>query len=198
VQVCPTGIDIRDGLQLECVSCTACIDACDAVMERIGKPRGLVRYDSLAGLARRPKRVWRTRVVLYLALMLVAVTLLTTRVAGRDVVGLSVTRAPGIPYLVQADGRVRNLFTLHLSNTDASVRTVTVELEGPESAELLVPGQPFEVPSGGRVTAEVFVLIPQELIGTAQTAITFRVMENGQVLSQAGAVLLGPVRGRRE
>ncbi|HEY8992114.1 MAG TPA: cytochrome c oxidase accessory protein CcoG, partial [Luteolibacter sp.] len=68
VNVCPTGIDIRNGLQMECIGCTACIDACDSVMTKIGRPKGLIRYDSLNGLNGKPRRWWRPRVMAYTVL----------------------------------------------------------------------------------------------------------------------------------
>lgn len=193
VQVCPTGIDIRHGLQLECVSCTACIDACDTVMERIGRPRGLIRYDSLAGLARQPKRIIRSRVVLYSMVLLALCSVFAVRLMGRDVIELSVTRAPGLPYLAQDDGLVRNLFVVHVTNTDARERIVTIEVSGPGNLSVIVPGQPFHVASGGRVSSEVFVLLPALQITTAENPLQFRLVADGETVSVATAVFLGPV-----
>ncbi len=193
VQVCPTGIDIRAGLQLECVSCTACIDACDTVMTRLGKPRGLIRYDSLAGLAKQPKRTLRARVVLYTLVLLALVGVFTARLVGREIIELSVARSPGVPYLVQDNGLVRNLFHLHVTNTDAAARTITIALDGPQGAELLVPGQPFTVKAGERISAEAFVLLPRKRISTAETPIAFRLLEHGALLSAGQTVFLGPI-----
>ena len=190
VQVCPTGIDIRAGLQLECVSCTACIDACDTVMTRLGKPRGLIRYDSLAGLARQPKRTLRARVVLYMLVLLALLGVFTARLVGREIIELSVARSPGVPYLVQDNGLVRNLFHLHVTNTDAAARTITIALDGPEGAELLVPGQPFTVKAGERISAEAFVLLPRKRIHSAETPIAFRLLEHGALLSAGQTVFL--------
>jgi cytochrome c oxidase accessory protein FixG len=193
VQVCPTGIDIRDGLQLECVSCTACIDACDAVMERVGRPRGLIRYDSLAGLARKPRKILRGRVVVYSVILLALLSVFTTRLLSRDIVSLAVARAPGIPYLMQDDGRVRNLFSLRITNTDAQPHTMRIELDGAPDMELLVPGQPFTVNAGQRVAAEAFVMRRADHMTTAETKMIFRIVEDGVTRSQADAVFLGPV-----
>jgi cytochrome c oxidase accessory protein FixG len=193
VQVCPTGIDIRHGLQLECVSCTACIDACDTVMERIGRPRGLIRYDSLAGLARHPKKVIRSRVVLYSVVMLALLSVFAVRLIGREVIELSVTRAPGVPYLVQDDGRVRNLFVVHVTNTDARERTVSVEVTGPDNLSVIVPDQPFHLASGGHRSSEVFVTLPAAQIMSAEIPLHFRVVADFETVSEARAVFLGPL-----
>ncbi|HEY3296389.1 MAG TPA: cytochrome c oxidase accessory protein CcoG [bacterium] len=193
VQVCPTGIDIRDGLQLECISCTACIDACDTVMDRIGKPRGLVRYDSLAGIARKPRRVIRARVLLYAVVMAVLLVGFITRLSSREAVALTVARAPGLPYLAQNDGKVRNTFNLYITNTEAHSETVTVSVIGPAGVDLLVPGQPFEVGGGERINAEAFVMLPAAQIRSSETPLTFRLTQGDNLLSTQPAVFLGPI-----
>jgi cytochrome c oxidase accessory protein FixG len=132
VVVCPTGIDIRDGLQLECIACTACIDACDAIMDRLGRPRGLVRYDSLNGLAGKRRRFFRPRLVLYAALLgggAVAAALAVRRHTDFEA---TLLRAPGAPYVIGA-GTVTNAFDLHLVNKRSSSETFRVALDaGPE------------------------------------------------------------------
>jgi cytochrome c oxidase accessory protein FixG len=193
IQVCPTGIDIRNGLQLECVSCTACIDACDAVMDRIGRPRGLIRYDSLKGLARQPRKVLRARVLLYGVVLLALVTAFSVRLSGRESVSLAVARAPGLPYMVQEDGKVRNTFSLHITNIEAHPEEIRIALQGPVGAVLLVPGQPFNIGAGERTAAEAFVTIPAADITTAETPLTFRLIQGERVLSEAPAVFLGPI-----
>lgn len=196
VQVCPTGIDIRDGLQLECVSCTACIDACDTVMDRISRPRGLIRYDSLAGLRGQPRRVIRQRVVVYSAVMMLLLGIFATRVMSRDAVELSVARAPGLPYLAQDDGRVRNQFALNVTNTEPVERRVTIKVDGPAGIECIVPGQPLELAAGGRLRADAFVLCPESQIVSSETPIVFRLISDEVELSRAEAIFLGPVKRR--
>jgi cytochrome c oxidase accessory protein FixG len=115
VRVCPTGIDIRRGLQFECIGCAACIDACDAVMNRLGRVGGLVRYDSLAGLAGRKTRWLRPRTALYAALLLVGASVAGWGLSGVRPAVLSVTRMVGAPYYVDA-GRVRNQFLVRIVN----------------------------------------------------------------------------------
>lgn len=126
VRVCPTGIDIRQGLQLECIGCAACVDACDEVMRRLGRAPGLVRYDSVAGLAGRERRWWRPRLAVYAVLMTAgaaaaAAALLTVRPL---LVGAS--RLVGAPYYVDG-GVVRDQFLVRLTNKRN--RPVSVRLE---------------------------------------------------------------------
>jgi polyferredoxin len=84
VQTCPTGIDIRDGLQMECIHCTQCADACDAIMDQVGKPRGLIRYASRATLEGRPRHLVRPRVVLYPAALALFLGLFAYNLSARD------------------------------------------------------------------------------------------------------------------
>jgi cytochrome c oxidase accessory protein FixG len=198
VQVCPAGIDIRDGLQLECVNCVACIDACDSVMDKISRPRGLIRYDSLAGLERKSRKTLRPRVVLYVVVLAVLLTMFTLRLAGREIVNLTIVRPPGTPYLVQEDEMVRNRYTLNITNTDAVSRKVTVELNGKTDMQLLVPGQPFELKSGERISAEAYVLWKEDRISESSTPLEIKLMGNGQVLSTATAMFLGPIHDSEE
>ncbi|MBP1653492.1 MAG: cbb3-type cytochrome c oxidase accessory protein CcoG, partial [Bacteroidetes bacterium] len=92
VEVCPTGIDIRNGTQLECVNCTACIDACDNVMDKIGKPRGLVRYDSAEAIATGMSRLWTPRVIGYSVVLLLLAIVLSVLLVNRSEVDVTVLR----------------------------------------------------------------------------------------------------------
>lgn len=129
VQVCPTGIDIRQGLQIECIGCSACIDACDTVMDKIGRPRGLIRYDSANGLAGKATRWVRPRIILYTGLMLLGAAALTAGLTTLKPVTISLTRLPGIPYVVSG-GDVRNEFLLRVLNKRNQPVTFELTIEG--------------------------------------------------------------------
>jgi cytochrome c oxidase accessory protein FixG len=115
VQVCPTGIDIRQGLQLECIGCTACIDACDDVMTRLHRPRGLIRYDSQKAFTGQRTRWIRPRTILYGVLLAIGAGVAGTTLATIRPANLNITRIVGAPYVVDA-GSVRNQFFLRLVN----------------------------------------------------------------------------------
>jgi cytochrome c oxidase accessory protein FixG len=115
VQVCPTGIDIRQGLQMECVGCTACIDACDDVMDKVKRPRGLIRYDSLNGFAGKATRWLRPRTFVYFGLFMVGAGVSTWALSTIQPGSLGVTRMQGAPYYVDA-AYVRNQFMIRLIN----------------------------------------------------------------------------------
>lgn len=193
VQVCPAGIDIRNGLQLECIQCTACIDACDTVMAKIGRPLGLVRYDSLAGIEHKKHKFVRPRVLLYLAVFAILGTMFAFRLSAREIVDFAIVRPAGTPYLVQDDGLVRDMFQMHFTNTDARTRTVTVKLVSPIPAQLMVLGEPIQLVPGERIKAEAFVMVAKEHIKASATPMEFKLMDGTEEIGTASAKFLGPV-----
>jgi cytochrome c oxidase accessory protein FixG len=158
VAVCPTGIDIRAGLQIECIGCAACIDACDEIMVRIGRPRGLIRYDSGSGLAGGRRRIWRPRFVLYALLGAGIVTAAGFAVGSHTSFEANLLRAPGMPFSVQA-GRVRNSFDLHLVNKSDSPGRFTVTPEVASGIEIALPYREVELGSGESTNVALFAEI---------------------------------------
>jgi cytochrome c oxidase accessory protein FixG len=138
VVVCPTGIDIRNGLQLDCVACTACIDACDDVMGRLGRERGLIRYDSQNGLAGKPKRIARPRLYLYTAMLVVGAVVAGFAARSRTDFEMNVLRPKGAPYVVE-NGRITNTFEIHLVNKRGESSAFDVYVDGPSELVPIVP-----------------------------------------------------------
>lgn len=143
VVVCPTGIDIRDGLQLDCIACTACIDACDEVMDKVGQPRGLVRYDSLRGLRGEAKRIVRPRILVYTALLAVGVVVASVAFRHREPFEANLLRLPGPPY-TREGAVVRNGFEVHLVNKTSRTTTFTLTPR-PEAAGGASAGEATEL-----------------------------------------------------
>jgi cytochrome c oxidase accessory protein FixG len=129
VVVCPTGIDIRNGLQVDCVACTACIDACDDVMDRLQRPRGLVRYASTSALAGNKTRYLRPRVVLYTAFLLVGLVAAAAASGHHQTFEANLLRLPGPPYAF--DGAdIRDGFEVHVVNKSSHEQTYAIRAEG--------------------------------------------------------------------
>ena len=129
VQVCPTGIDIRHGLQLECIGCAACVDACDEVMTKVHRPTGLIRYDSLSGLGGGITRWLRTRTVIYGVLLLIGASVATFAFSTVKPTNFLVYRMSGAAYFVGAD-EVRNQFMVRLVNKRITPAEFFVGTEG--------------------------------------------------------------------
>lgn len=155
VTACPTAIDIRDGLQMECVACAQCADACDRVMDKIGKPRGLIRYASINELDGKKRRVIRPRLLVYAALLTVFAGAFATAIALRKPFEANVLRLPGPPYVLD-EGRIRNGLFVHLVNKSPERRTYWVKAEGPDGAEVKV--EPSQVELGSLESTQVSVV----------------------------------------
>ncbi len=137
VQVCPTGIDIRQGFQIECIGCAGCIDACNAVMDHLGRPRGLVRYDSLKGIKRQPRRILRPRLYLYSALLLAGAGAAAYSFSTLRPIDASVTRMLGRPYYITAE-TVRNQFNVRFINKSEQPQNLHFSLEGAPAGLALI------------------------------------------------------------
>lgn len=139
VQVCPNGIDIRNGWQLECISCEQCADACDAVMAKLGRPGGLVRVDSQRGFRGEARRFLRPRLAAYAIAGLLGVAVSTTTLLMRVPFEANVLRLQGAPFVVDADGAVTNPLMLHLVNKTGGKLPVQVRVEGPAAITATIP-----------------------------------------------------------
>ncbi len=155
VQVCPTGIDIRDGLQYECIACGACIDACDEVMDKMGYARGLVRYTTENALDGRPSRVLRPRVLVYAAILGSLAFAFVWSVATRTPLLVDVLRDRNALYREVADGSVDNVYTLKIMNKDGRAHRYRIVVEGPAGIAPLGGAPVVEVPAQQGATLPV-------------------------------------------
>jgi cytochrome c oxidase accessory protein FixG len=161
VVVCPTGIDIRNGVQMECVACTACIDACDEVMDRLGRPRGLVRYDSQDGLAGKPHHVMRPRIVLYSALLLIGGVVAIVATRKRSDFEANLLRLPGEPYTLEA-ARVTNAMELHVVNKRSTAASYNVEVDPIDGVTTVLPMPRVVIEPLAGVRVPVFLTMERE------------------------------------
>jgi cytochrome c oxidase accessory protein FixG len=197
VAVCPTNIDIRSGMQLECIACTQCIDACDGVMARLGRARNLIGYRSLVSLTgERAVRILRPRVVAYGALLALVSVAFGVAVARRLPMDLYVAHNHETLYSRAADGRVGNSFKLHIQNRDRSERVFAIRV-AEEGFDLVAGVNPIRVPATDEVEAQVFVLAEEDDLPGPAAPIHFvleregpdaaRVVRAARFLAPAGA-----------
>ena len=193
VQVCPTGIDIRQGLQMECIGCAACIDACDTVMDKLGRERGLIRYDSMNGLAGKATRWIRPRIILYTALMLAGAFAMTAALSTIRPATLSLTRMTGIPYVVD-QGIVRNQYLVRVLNKRNAPVHFRVEVSGgPRGLRLNGTEEGISVPALGETLRPVVVTIPRDEF-LQNVPLRFRIVsDDGGTAIEKSMPFLGPV-----
>jgi len=197
VVTCPTGIDIREGLQMECIHCTQCMDACDSIMDRVGRPRGLIRYSSRDELAGAPRRILRPRVVLYPVLLVLVWGGLVFALTHRAPADVTVLRGLGSPYSILPSGLVSNQIRVKIVNRDSVDRRYRIDVEradaGPGQAlEMISPENPILVAAGKSATATLFVEAPANAFADGRLAVRFRI---GDGVGWSDAVpyrLLGP------
>jgi cytochrome c oxidase accessory protein FixG len=192
VQVCPTGIDIRQGLQLECIGCTACIDACDEVMEKIHRPKGLIRYDSRHGFEGGRTRWIRPRMVLYTCLALLGAAALTAATSTLKSAAFGLTRVTGVPYLVEG-GVVRNQFLVRVLNKRNTPVTFRVEVSGaPSSCHWTgAEGGIAVAPLGEEIRTLVLTVPRSDLPG--ELPIRIRLVGDSGTILEKPATFLGPI-----
>lgn len=205
VAVCPQGIDIRDGDQLECINCALCIDACDAVMTKVGRPKGLIAYDTHANVERRARkekpvfRLVRLRTVLYAVLMLGVGALMVYQLMHRQTLNVDVIRDRNPPYVRLHDGSIRNDYAVKIINMAARQRHVTIEVEGLPGARLqdaVSDGRLVETTEADAVeNVRVHVIAPAGMVAGPHP-MRFRVidLETGERAETASAFLAGGVQ----
>jgi cytochrome c oxidase accessory protein FixG len=192
VLTCPTGIDIREGLQMECVHCTQCMDACDFVMHRIGKPLGLIRYGSRDELEGKPTRSIRYRVALYPAALALCVGLLVWGLATRSSAEVTMLRGLGAPYTFETDGSVVNQVRIKVMNRGHADRAFHIALGEAPEARLIAPINPFPVAAGTMQTTTVFVVEPRSAFHGGERAVRFTISDGARWSETFPHRLLGP------
>lgn len=193
VQVCPTGIDIRNGTQMECVNCTACIDACDDVMVRIGKPKGLIRYASITSITNGILKLITPRVLGYSVILVALVGLLSFALATRSDVETTILKVPGTLYQ-REPGVITNLYNVEFVNKTFNDLELTIRVESPEFAAIhKADGKAILIPAEGLVKSVYFIKIPESRVTNARTVITLGIYQNGKRIDTVKAKFIGPV-----
>ncbi len=193
VQVCPTGIDIRDGLQIACVSCAACIDVCDEVMGKMGYEKGLISYTTEHNLSGEKTKLVRPRLVGYAAAILIMISLFSYTIFNRTLVELNVIK-DRIPYRENMEGRVENVYLLRIINKDQHAHTYMLEASGLDGLQL-EGKQNFEVQAGEIFSSPVSVSVAPEALGSSANTIEFKIQSvDDQRISRASkSTFIGPV-----
>lgn len=196
VQVCPTGIDIRDGLQYECIACGACIDACDSVMDKMGYPRGLIRYTTDNAMAKQPTRILRPRILIYGVLLLGIISAAGASLVLREPIALDIIKDRNALYLELEDGGIENSYMLKVMNRDVEPHSYRVTVAGLPNIEITTMPAEISVPGGQVANVAARVRVPEGALRGAGADITFtletidgsehKVSEQGRFLGPIG------------
>lgn len=194
VRTCPTGIDIRDGLQMECVACTQCIDACDAIMIGVGKEPGLIRYSSENEIERKPGRgMLRPRTLGYSVVLVALLVALTTLLALRTPFDVDFGRAGTTPFATLPDGSITNRIRVRIQNRTGEPAKYHVDAIEPPGVQVrLVGQQELAVAPGETERIEAWVVVPQDRFTRGKVAAKFRVEDDRNQSQDAEFTLIGP------
>ncbi len=194
VLTCPTGIDIRDGLQMECIHCTQCADACDDIMRKVGRPTGLIRYTSQDALAGRPPRILRTRTILYPIAFTLFFGGFVFALVMRSPADVTLLGAIGAPFRLEADGQVVNQVRVKVANRTHEDREYAITYLDAPGARLIAPENPVRVRAGETVTTSVFVVQPPARFTGGERRVRFRLSDGDDFDHEYAWRLLGPGR----
>ncbi len=198
VQTCPTGIDIRDGLQMECIHCTQCADACDDIMRRVGRPEGLIRYTSRDALEGRKLSLLRPRVILYPAALVITLGAFAWALGARQSAEVTVLRGIGAPFVQEQDGSVANQVRIKVANRSREDRAYGIEVVGAPGATVIAPQNPLHVAGGAMETTSIFVLLPPSEFTGGERRVTVRVSDGEDFSTGIPWRLAGPTTGATE
>lgn len=195
VITCPTGIDIRDGLQMECIHCTQCMDACDSIMGKLGRPKGLIRYTSQDEAAGNPRKgLIRPRVLIYSGILIGMTILLGIGLSNRGTAKLTVLRGLGAPYTTLPGGAISNQLRVKIQNQSNVERAYAIFAVAPFGPRLVAPENPLTVPAGESRTTLIFVNTPPEAFAKADALdISIRIT-SAEFTAQQEWTLLGPAQ----
>ena len=193
VHVCPTGIDIRNGTQLECVNCTACMDACDEVMDKIGRDRELIRYDSYNGVAESRKRIFTPRAIAYSVLLFVLVAINVALLTSRSDVEAVILRTPGMLYQKVDETYISNLYNYQIINKTNEAFPIEFKLISEDGRIRPVGEIPNTIPEK-MVEGAFFIDINKELLDGPKNRIIIEVYSDGKLLDKVKTNFMGPIK----
>ncbi len=194
VHVCPTGIDIRNGTQLECVNCTACIDECDTVMEKIGFPKGLIRYASEDEITKKEPFKITARMKGYIAVLIILTGLLSGMLLLRNDVEARILRLPGQLYEHKENNIISNVFTYKLINkTTKQIDHVSFKLKKHKGTiKLVSTGKEFHVPQQGFAEGTLFIEINESNLNSDKNKLTIDVYSGDKIIETTTVNFLAP------
>lgn len=192
VKVCPTGIDIRNGVQMECVGCTACIDACNHIMDSIDKPRGLIRYASENSIAKGEPLRYTTRMKLYTGLCFLLLAVLSVILLTRKDVDATVIRTAGMLYQERGADSISNLYNIRMVNKTTQDLNIEIRLVDAQGRIQMAGNPIIKMAKEAQAAGTFFVVLPKENIKQRKTMIRLAIFENGKEIAITKTNFLGP------
>jgi cytochrome c oxidase accessory protein FixG len=194
VQVCPTGIDIRNGIQMECVNCTACIDACDEVMVKVDRPKGLIRYASENSIKQGFQKLITGRVKGYILILVILVAAFISLIATRNDIKATITRFPGMTYQEREDGKVTNLYQITLINKTFDTQKVQLKSLAEGMDVEIIGAQELILEPQSKFEGRFFLVRNQEEVRVNQEKVELSLVYQGEEIDQIETNFTAPVK----
>lgn len=193
VDVCPTGIDIRNGTQLECIGCTACIDACDSIMDKMHKPRGLVRYASIDNIEKGNKFKFNFRIFAYSTVLLIILVVISIMLFTRGPIRVSVLRVPGTTFQMQSDSQISNIYQVKFSSRVFEDFSPEIRLLEPQGKIEIIGRKPF-IPGGEVVQSTMLVVLDKNQMSGLKENIKIGVYKDDELIAVQNTTFLGLIK----
>ncbi len=191
VEVCPTGIDIRNGNQLECVNCTACIDACDGVMDKVDKPKGLIRYASEKEISTGIKQTFSVRTIAYSVVLLLLLSFFVTVLVTRSEVEAVILRTPGMLYQEAGKDSVLNLYNIKGVNKTRTEKTISLRIVD-FNADVKMVGGDLRIPAEGKSETVVFIKVAKSDIANQKFKINIEIISDNKIIDHSKVTFIAP------
>lgn len=193
VRVCPTGIDIRNGTQLECTNCTACIDACNHIMTSVNKPKGLIRYASEYTISTGKKLGWTPRMIAYTVILFLLVGVESFLLATRSDIDVTIMRAKGALFTIEDDQHISNLYNIHLINKTTEDLDLQMHINV-DGATVRWVGEKRVAKSNELMEATFFIIVPKSEIKEQKTKLNIEFWQGDRLVGTSKTTFLGPVQ----
>ncbi len=194
VRVCPTGIDIRNGTQLECINCTACIDACNHIMEKVQKPTGLIRYDSENNIAEGKKFKWTGRIIGFSIAQIAIITAITVLLILRSDIGVKLMRSQGLTYQERGTDSLSNLYTIKFENKTSDTMKVNIRLMDAIGVIEMVGHDTVLILPEAQASATFFLVLPKKEIQNRKTNLDVGIYNNNDFIKSSNTTFLAPIK----
>ena len=191
ISVCPTGIDIRNGTQLECINCTACIDQCDSVMKVTGKEPGLIRFDSEHGIQHRKKTIWNVRNRAYSVVLLILFSFFIYTLLSRPVIETTILRTPGLLYQENTDNTISNVYNIKIVNKTHENMPLEIRLIS-HNGEIKMAGSKMDIKDQAMFESTFILFIQKEHLNSDKTEVEFGIFSNNEIIETYKTSFVGP------
>jgi cytochrome c oxidase accessory protein FixG len=199
VHVCPAGIDIRNGTQLECINCTLCIDACDEIMDKIDKPRGLIRYASIDGIEKGIGFHFNTRRIAYTVVLLALLSVVGGLLFTRGKIDATLLRAQGTTFQKLDNGNISNLYNIKIINKSHDERTISLRLVSPENGTIKMIGDSPQAQKNelylspeGIAESSLFIELPKSALKGIHTKVEVGLYQGDELMKTLNTKFVAP------